>query len=577
MAEYLAPGAYLEEAGFRPKRIAGVTTTIAAFIGPTRYGPAGLPPQAITSLVDFERVYGDGKQLAFSGETAPCDNYVWHATRAFFENGGRQLYVVRVVDTSATRARYRRREPASTGTSSRNVNVAYARFPGAAGNGTLAFVAYPGANLMTAPGTLPSTVADGDIVQINGECDALRNVVWRRVAPGVPTRFLALRSETPVIVLSVSVTQMAKAASVSVLFTRSGANSPSHVWEGLAATSNALCAHFAAIPASDTQARTLPIVIDTLCDTTLHGGSLVLSGGRDGRQPNADRYEGAVSETAVKTGLRALEDIDEIAIVAAPGLAGLDAKGAQAGVLALQRHVEYMRCRVAIVDSRKGQSFNEARECRAAFDSSHMAFYYPWVKILDPTTGNETLLPPSGFVAGIYVRNDIERGVWKAPANATVNGAIGFELMLTQGEQEILNPEGINCLRNFPGRGMRLWGARTMSSDPEWKYVNLRRYFAYLERSIDQGTHWAVFEPNDKRLWTNIRRTIEDFLLNEWQRGALLGDKPEMAYFVRCDRSTMTQNDLDSGRLVCLIGVAPLKPAEFVTFRIGQWTADARA
>jgi hypothetical protein len=123
---------------------------------------------------------------------------------------------------------------------------------------------------------------------------------------------------------------------------------------------------------------------------------------------------------------------------------------------------------------------------------------------------------------------------------------------------------------------MRLWGARTISSDPEWKYVNLRRYFAYLERSIDKGTQWAVFEPNGERLWANVRSTIQDFLLNEWQSGALLGDKPEKSFFVKCDRSTMSQNDLDNGRLICLIGVAPLRPAEFVIFRIGQWTSDRK-
>ena len=166
--------------------------------------------------------------------------------------------------------------------------------------------------------------------------------------------------------------------------------------------------------------------------------------------------------------------------------------------------------------------------------------------------------------------------MFKAPANEIVSGLTRFEANINQGRQDVLNPEGINALRFFPGRGNRVWGARTMSSDPEWKYVNLRRYFAYLEHSIDKGTQFAVFEPNGDALWANVRRTIEDFLLNEWQSGALLGDKPEKAYFVRCDRSTMTQNDLDNGRLICLIGVAPLRPAEFVIFRIGQWTADRK-
>jgi phage tail sheath protein FI len=196
--------------------------------------------------------------------------------------------------------------------------------------------------------------------------------------------------------------------------------------------------------------------------------------------------------------------------------------------------------------------------------------------VLDPLTQREIHVPPSGFVAGIYARNDVNRAVYKAPANEVVNLAIGFERLLNKGQQEVLNPEGVNAFRFFEGRGYRLWGARTMTSDSEWKYVNLRRYFAFLEHSIDKGTQWAVFEPNGERLWANVRSTIDDFLFDQWQNGALLGDKPEKAYFVHCDRSTMTQNDLDNGRLVCLIGVAPLRPAEFVIFRIGQWTADAK-
>ncbi len=186
------------------------------------------------------------------------------------------------------------------------------------------------------------------------------------------------------------------------------------------------------------------------------------------------------------------------------------------------------------------------------------------------------LLPPSGFVAGIYARNDVEKGVHKAPANEVVRMAVGFEFLLNKAQQDVLNPEGVNCFRFFEGRGYRLWGARTISSDPEWKYVNVRRYFAYLERSLERGTQWIVFENNSEPLWANVRRTVEDFLFNEWKSGHLMGDKPQEAYFVRCDRSTMTQNDIDNGRLICLIGVAPVRPAEFVIFRIGQWTADRR-
>ena len=226
------------------------------------------------------------------------------------------------------------------------------------------------------------------------------------------------------------------------------------------------------------------------------------------------------------------------------------------------------------MDSKNRQTLTGVRNYRSQFDSRHAALYYPWVRIVDPVTDQELDLPPCGFVAGIYARNDIERGVHKAPANEVARGAIGFEQVINQAQQEALNPEGINCFRFFEGRGFRLWGARTISSDPEWKYVNLRRYFAYVERSIDKSTQWAVFEPNREDLWGKMRRTVEDFLFNEWSSGRLMGEAPEQAYFVRCDRSTMTQNDIDNGRLVCVIGLAALRPAEFVIFRIGQWTAD---
>jgi hypothetical protein len=307
----------------------------------------------------------------------------------------------------------------------------------------------------------------------------------------------------------------------------------------------------------------------------------VLWGGNDGLRPGAKEYEGRADSTKdYSTGLKQLEAIEDISIVAAPGVTWRYASfrdEANSTIAQVIAHAELMKYRIAVLDSAEGQPISDVRGMRAKLDSKYAALYYPWVTVLDPITRVQIALPPSGFVSGIYARNDIDRAVYKAPANEVVRNAIGFELMLNRSQQEVLNPEGINCFRFFEGRGNRLWGARTMTSDPEWKYVNLRRYFAYLERSIDKGTQWAVFEPNGERLWANVRRTIEDFLLNEWQNGALLGDRPEKAYFVKCDRSTMTQNDLDNGRLVCQVGVAALRPAEFVIFRVGQWTADRKA
>lgn len=305
---------------------------------------------------------------------------------------------------------------------------------------------------------------------------------------------------------------------------------------------------------------------------------IALAGGIDGTRPVAADYEG--NENAhTKTGLKQMLDLEEVSILAAPGATFNFVNGyrdnAKTIVNLLITHAQNTRA-IAILDSGNKQSLTDVRDFRGTLDSSYAAFYYPWVMILDPITQVPIALPPSGFVAGIYARNDTNRAVYKAPANEVVNLALAFEQPINVGQQQVLNPEGINCFRSFEGRGNRLWGARTASSDPEWKYVNVRRYFLYLERSIDRGTQWAVFEPNGENLWANVRRTISDFLLNEWQSGALLGSSPEKAFFVKCDRSTMTQNDLDNGRLVCLIGVAALKPAEFVIFRIGQWTADRK-
>jgi phage tail sheath protein FI len=273
----------------------------------------------------------------------------------------------------------------------------------------------------------------------------------------------------------------------------------------------------------------------------------------------------------------AFEDLDDIAIVAAPGStlgAGTDPTTAEDVQGALLDHAERMRYRIAVLDPPDRALPDDIRIWRGRLNSTYGALYYPWVRIIDPYSETEIITPPSGFVAGIYARNDVNRGVHKAPANETVSLALDFELLINRGQQEVLNPEGINCLRLLDRQGLVVWGARTVTSDPEWKYVNLRRYFAFLEHSIDRGTQWAVFEPNGPDLWASVRQTVDDFLFNEFKVGHLLGTTPKEAYFVACDRSTMTQNDLDNGRLVCLVGVAPLRPAEFVIFRIGQKTLE---
>jgi Bacteriophage tail sheath protein len=301
-----------------------------------------------------------------------------------------------------------------------------------------------------------------------------------------------------------------------------------------------------------------------------------LQNGSDGDIPESGDYAGEIHDKDGNTGLAAFEQVEDISIVMTPAAAALDTAKHLAVVIEMQKHCKRMQYRVGVVDSEANMSISEIRDFKSNLDDTRLALYYPWVVTSDPTGQRDSLsLPPGGFIAGVYANTDVSRGVHKAPANEVVLGALHFEQDINRFQQELLNPNGINCLRSMPGRGHRVWGARTTSSDPEWKYVNVRRYFLFLERSIDKSTQWAVFEPNGEALWASIRISIEDFLYNEWVNGHLLGPTPKHAYFVRCDRSTMTQNDLDNGRLVCEVGVAALKPAEFVIFRIGQKTADA--
>jgi uncharacterized protein len=303
-----------------------------------------------------------------------------------------------------------------------------------------------------------------------------------------------------------------------------------------------------------------------------------LTGGNDGVRPGSQSYEGSEDiNTQEKSGLLSFQDIEEISIVAAPGvtfnaMTGSFAGQSEAAIQAVINHCEFLRYRVAVLDTPNNISLGQARQYRAQLETSRAALYYPWVEVQDPIRREPIHVPPSGFIAGIYARNDVEKGVHKAPANERVRGTTGLEVLINKAQQDILNPLGINCIRYFENSGDRVWGARTLSADPEWKYLNIRRYFVYLEYSIDRSSAWAVFEPNGPRLWNNVRNMVSDFLFNEWKSGHLAGTRPEEAYFVRCDLSTMSQNDLDNGRMICEIGVAPLYPAEFVIFRIGQWT-----
>ncbi len=613
MPEYLAPGVYVEEVSFRSKSIEGVPTSTTGFAGMTRYGPVRYPdgpsscePRLITSFTEFESVYGGLRVLHTPTIADERLSYVAHAARAFFMNGGTRLYVSRVfaprgndwgvaslsIAVSGTTATWRARWPGEMGNAwikvqvlrSKNAAVSDpARFGGAV-QVTGARVGSVVEIVAAAPapdGDDPLTL--GNLAQISIDPVDGRQIFNRGGATFLPAatdiiqnvtlRVTVTTDEQDTFVTDAVETDPATKRYIGKILQENDPENENAVvwldWDPTTSVGNDVAANLMVALQANSNKR--------------------LSGGHDGDMVSAADIAGEDADpddaTKKATGLAALGELDDIAIVAAPdGGAMDDLDESKAVGDALIVHAEQLRYRIAIVDAPPGSSMTEIRNFRGKFDTKYAALYHPWIEILDPTERPQQgapprrlTLPPSGFVAGIYARTDILRGVYKAPANEVVNGLTKFEININKPRQDVLNPEGINALRFFPGRGSRVWGARTMSSDPEWKYVNVRRLFIYLEHSIDKSTQWAVFEPNNERLWANIRSTIEDFLLVQWKSGALMGNKPEQAFFVRCDRTTMTQNDLDNGRLIVLIGVAPTYPAEFVIFRIGQWTADSQS
>ncbi|SFI42327.1 phage tail sheath family protein [Albimonas pacifica] len=572
MPEYLAPAVYVEETSFRAKSIAGVGTSTAAFVGPCARGPISsganaVVPPLLTSVSDFERVYGGPDPLRINGAATP--NYLALAVQAFFANGGGRLYVARIAGAAAATAASGEFGPADSGVSLSARAPGGARIAGSEANFRVAFAQVQTEStkaiaLRKPAGTMVRIADDYYVIGTNPMVTSAADA----------TAFDGLADAGALSLVSCAVT----------------VEDPSGViWEAADLGFHPLHPRYAgtvmgASPPNGDDALANPVRLDVEDDTTApvlrqalcrangSGRTVALSGGTDGNAAPTP----AVYTEALNT-LLALEDVS---IIAAPGGAEI---GSAAGInQALIASAETRRSyRIAVLETASQQTIAQVRTTKSGLDSSHAALYYPWITISNPLAATDPLapgridVPPAGAVCGIYARTDIERGVWKAPANETVTGAVGLQRHVRFGEQEVLNPLGINCIRALPNRGIRVWGARTASSDPEWKYVPVRRYFLYLEASIDRGTQWAVFEPNGERLWDNVRTTVADFLYNEWVSGALLGATPAEAFFVRCGRDTMTQNDIDNGRLVCLVGVAALKPAEFVIFRIGQKTAGA--
>jgi phage tail sheath protein FI len=293
----------------------------------------------------------------------------------------------------------------------------------------------------------------------------------------------------------------------------------------------------------------------------------------------ASDFEGDV---ATRRGMGNASALDEVTMLVMPDIVSLNGDGSQMRDLQgkMIAHAELMGDRMAILDTPDALIAQDVLEWRmntAGYDSKMAALYWPWIEVMDPLTGRPMRIPPSGHVAGVWARTDEDRGVHKAPANEVIRGANGLAFQLTHAEQGELNRNGINCIRAFPGRGIRIWGARTLSSDPEWRYVNVRRLFNFIAESIMLGTQWSVFEPNDERLWGKLGTNVGSFLTRVHRSGALSGASPAEAFYVKCDAETNPPEIVEAGQVVCEIGIAPVKPAEFVIFRLSQFTGGGGA
>ncbi|MEU5098507.1 phage tail sheath family protein [Streptomyces sp. NPDC020996] len=510
MPTYLTPGVYVEEVQSGARPIEGVGTAVAAFVGFAESGPFHTPT-LVSSWDQYTQLFGGFTEGAY----LPLSVY------GYFTNGGGAAYIVRIGG---------RAEDASAPAADGGRRADRAAEP----------VALGGFLVAARPGVTGVTVEVADADGENPPEDRFKLLV-RQGDQVVETYEASTRKNVK-----------------GYLVTQARASKLIQVTEQQGAAQSRPAAQTLAVP-------------DAPAAPAANGSGEVA-------RLDAAEY---VGDAAARTGFGGLETIDEITMVAVPDLMSayqrgdIDAEGVRTVQLAVISHCEQMGDRVAVLDTPPGLGAQQVRAWRndeAGYDSRYATLYYPWVRVFDPAAGRNTTVPPSGHIAGVWARSDAERGVHKAPANEVIRGAVDLEVRLSKGEQDLLNPIGVNCVRAFPGRGIRVWGARTLSSDPAWRYLNVRRLFNYLEESILLGTQWVVFEPNDDRLWSSIRRNVTAFLTEEWRRGALFGRTAEEAFYVKCDRDNNPQESIDQGRVVCEIGVSPVKPAEFVVFRLAQFS-----
>lgn len=579
MAEYLSPGVYVEEFESGGKPMEGVGTSTAGFIGLAERGPTQGIPQLITNFADFKRNYGGYLSENEFGEY----RFLAYAVEHFFINGGSRCFVSRVAPQDAK---------CSTGYAPNKegaiVNFA-AKNPGIWGD-DIRIVVTPSSKAKTQILEVVDT-ADGrkylvkngagfnpgDVVAysdqeetaynrvvknqdnfITFEKDFEQDVVDKNL---LPTKVISTCEFT----LEVKYSDQVELYE-NVSFNISAAN----YIEKKVAKSDLITAQYVGNESEEPQAPFKSFLGAEEEDAAV--ATISFTSGSNGSVANisAADFIGIDNGAGKRTGIQSFLDNDVVSIMAIPGVTDPNVQ------LMLVAHCENLASRFAVLDvPRDSKKVADVIAHRDIFDSNYAAMYHPWLTIFDPLDKKNIAIPPSGSMLGIYARSDNTKGVHKAPANEVVRACVGLDCQFNKGEQDILNPKGVNLIRSFPGQGIRVWGARTVTSNASWKYINVRRLFIFIEESIKANTNWAVFEPNDEVLWVRVQRTINVFLTGLWRNGSLAGSSPEEAFFVNIGRNTMSQDDIDNGRLICVIGVAPVKPAEFVIFRISQKTSES--
>lgn len=568
----MSPGVYVEEFESGGKPMEGVGTSTAGFVGLAERGPVEGVPQLVTNFADFKRTYGGYLSDSEFGEY----RFLAYGVEHFFINGGSRAFISRVAPGDARNAagKVPAEGPALLQFTAKN--------PGLWGDNIQVLISPAGkarTQILEILGNNKYSVKSsagfnaGDVVAYSDKTTTIYNKVVKS-----QDNQIEFAAEFPEDVVDKNLLPV-KVIATSEVNVEVRYEDQVEIYENVSfnvqavnyidkkmAKSDLVAAHYVGEGSAvdglfaqlDQEAGRAVITVE-------------LTGGGNGSVSSlsAADFVGMDNGPGKRTGIQAFVDNDNVSLMAVPGITDPNVQ------LMLVAHCENLASRFAVLDiPRDTKKVNDVINHRDIFDSHYAALYHPWLEVFDPLDKKNIAIPPSGSILGIYARSDNTRGVHKAPANEVVRAAVGLDCQYNKGEQDILNPKGVNLIRAFAGQGIRVWGARTATSNPSWKYINVRRLFIFIEESIKANTNWVVFEPNDELLWTRVKRTIDVFLTGLWRLGSLAGSAAGEAFFVDVGKTTMSQDDIDNGRLVCVIGVAPVKPAEFVIFRITQKTSS---